>query len=135
MFPIVTKQGGQALGAPDVCKTPSPGGPVPIPYPNMAMSMQLTKGSTKTKVSGMPAAVMNSEVPMSSGNEAGTAGGGVVSNCFKGKCVFKMGSMKVKIEGKNAMILTSMVGHNGANANMPAGTQIAPAQVLVTAAK
>ena len=135
MFPIVTKQGGQAMATPDVCKTPSPGGPVPIPYPNVAMSAQLTKGSTKTKVAGMPAAVMNSEISMSSGDEAGTAGGGVISSKFKGNCVYKMGSMKVKIEGKNAMILTSMIGHNGSNANMPAGTHIAPGQVLVTAAK
>jgi len=28
---------GQSVAAfPDVCKTPSPGGPVPIPYPNLA---------------------------------------------------------------------------------------------------
>jgi hypothetical protein len=26
-----------AATVPDVCKTPSPGGPVPIPYPNIAM--------------------------------------------------------------------------------------------------
>ena len=30
--------GGMSMVFPDVCKTPSPGGPVPIPYPNIAMS-------------------------------------------------------------------------------------------------
>lgn len=33
---VVQKEGGStALPFPDVCKTPSPGGPMPIPYPNM----------------------------------------------------------------------------------------------------
>jgi hypothetical protein len=31
----------QTSGSPDVCKTPSPGGPVPIPYPNVAMGGDL----------------------------------------------------------------------------------------------
>ena len=30
---------GIAMGFPDVCKTPSPVGPIPIPYPNIAMSV------------------------------------------------------------------------------------------------
>jgi len=28
-------QGSSVAAFPDVCKTPSPGGPVPIPYPNL----------------------------------------------------------------------------------------------------
>ena len=36
MFSSSTKEGGIVLAFPDVCKTPSPGGPaVPIPYPNI----------------------------------------------------------------------------------------------------
>ena len=30
---------------PDVCKTPSPGGPVPVPYPNIANSITLSQES------------------------------------------------------------------------------------------
>jgi hypothetical protein len=29
-------QGASVAAFPDVCKTPTPGGPVPVPYPNLA---------------------------------------------------------------------------------------------------
>ena len=32
--------GGTTIAFPDVCKTPSPAGPVPIPYPNIAKSSE-----------------------------------------------------------------------------------------------
>lgn len=132
MFPASTKMSGQCLAFPDVCKTPTPGGPVPIPYPNIGMCMQASAGiSQKVKVMNQPAILVNSKIPMSSGDEAGTAGGGVVSSKFKGEVVFKKGSMKVKTEGKAQCFITSVAGHNGSNANMPAGVQIAPSQVMV----
>ena len=37
---------------PDVCKTPSPGGPVPIPYPNISQSTTLAKGTKTVKADG-----------------------------------------------------------------------------------
>jgi len=40
---------GVTIAFPDVCKTPSPGGPVPIPYPNIAKSVDTSKGSKSTK--------------------------------------------------------------------------------------
>src|SRR5262249_15137989 len=57
--------------APDVCKTPTPGGPVPIPYPNIAMSRDLADGSKTVKVEGNPAALESSNLKMSSGDEGG----------------------------------------------------------------
>ena len=36
---------GVTIAYPDVCKTPSPGGPIPVPYPNVARSSSLAKGS------------------------------------------------------------------------------------------
>ncbi len=36
---------GVATAFPDVCKTPSPAGPVPIPYPNVAMSADTAQGA------------------------------------------------------------------------------------------
>ncbi len=39
--------GGKSIAFPDVCKTPTPGGPVPIPYPNIAMSSNLTNITIK----------------------------------------------------------------------------------------
>lgn len=35
---VTQKSGGKVVTGPDVCKTPTPGGPVPIPYPNLSMS-------------------------------------------------------------------------------------------------
>ena len=41
-----------AATIPDVCKTPSPGGPVPVPYPNIAKSSSLAKGTKTVKADG-----------------------------------------------------------------------------------
>jgi len=57
--------------------------------------------------------------------------GGVVSNRNMAKVIYKKGSSKVKVEGQECEHLTAMSGHNGGNANMPAGAQIAPSQVKV----
>src|SRR6476646_5147626 len=67
---------------PDVCKTPSPGGPVPIPYPNISQSAMLDKGTTTVKADGgMMIAIKGSEFSLSNGDEAGSVGG-VKSNTF-----------------------------------------------------
>ena len=131
MFPATSKQGGQSFAMPDTCLTPAPPAPpVPIPYPNLGMPAQATGASTKVKFVNMPALKLDSEIPMSSGDEAGV-NGGVVCGQNMGKVTYKMGSMKVQIEGKAAVSLLSMTGHNGANANMPAGPQVAPSQTKV----
>jgi hypothetical protein len=133
MLPASTKANGQCFAMPDVCKTPTPGGPVPIPYPNIGMVAQASKTATKVKIVGADAVIENSEIPMSQGDEAGTAGG-VVSGKNMDKVIFKKGSAKVTIEGKGCAYLTCMTAHNGANANMPAGNQIAPSQAKVLVA-
>jgi len=71
-----------------------------------------------------------SEIPSSQGDEAGV-NGGVMSGVNMNKVVFQNGSAKVKIEGQPCVHLTCMTGHNGSNANMPAGTQVAPSQTKV----
>ena len=38
---------GTTIAFPDVCKTPTPGGPVPIPYPNIGMSSTTSSGPKK----------------------------------------------------------------------------------------
>lgn len=111
---IHSKSNGQAIaGPPDVCKTPSPGGPVPIPYPNFAFSQHLAKGTTTVKVDGVPVAVKTSEFSTSTGDEAGTAGGGVVSGVIKGKATFVGYSFDVKFEGKNVPRLADPMMNNG----------------------
>ena len=46
------KSNGMSIAFPDVCKTPTPGGPIPIPYPNIGKSSDTDKGPKKVKVDG-----------------------------------------------------------------------------------
>lgn len=87
----------------DVCLTPPtpPAGPLPVPYVNMLSSSDLAKGSKTVKIQGNPTALESaSEVSTSTGNEAGTQGGGVVTHKTKGKGSFTLWSFVVKAEGK-----------------------------------
>jgi hypothetical protein len=106
---------GVTTAFPDVCKTPSPGGPVPIPYPNIAMSSDTAKGTKKVKCDGNPVCVKDSNFSTSTGDEAGTAGGGVVSNKTKGKAEFVNFSFDVKFEGKNVARALDLMLHNDKN--------------------
>ena len=130
MMPASSKQGGECAAFPDVCKTPSPGGPVPLPYPNIGQVMQVSKTATKVKFCNKEAATKKSEIPRSMGDEPGTLGG-VVSNVNMNKVIYRKCSSKVKAMGNQVAHLTSMTGHNGMSANMPAGAQVAPSQTKV----
>lgn len=122
---------GFAINFPDVCKTPSPGGPVPIPYPNIAKSSDGAKGSKNVKVDGNPVMLKDSNFSMSTGDEAGTAGGGVASSCTKGKAEFVNYSFDVKIEGKNVPRLGDMMINN--KKNTPPIPEIQPPLVVIPA--
>jgi hypothetical protein len=106
--------GGMSIVFPDVCKTPSPGGPVPIPYPNTGKSSDTSKGPKSIKVDNMMPMVKGAVYMMSSGDEAGTAGG-VVSSKFKGECEFMMYSFDIKFEGKNVCRMGDPLFHNKKN--------------------
>lgn len=113
---VVTKDSnGITVAFPDVCKTPSPGGPVPIPYPNIARSADTDKGSKKVTVEGNPVCLKDSCFSTSTGDEAGTAGGGVASNKTKGKAEFVNYSVDVKFEGKNVARALDPMFHNDKN--------------------
>ncbi len=105
--------------SPDVCKTPSPGGPVPVPYPNIAMSSDLADGSKTVKVEGNSAALEDSNLKTSTGDEAGTAGGGIVSSKIKGKLKWIIYSTDVKFEGKGVVRFLDDCMHNGNAGNAP----------------
>ena len=107
--------GGVTIAFPDVCKTPTPGGPVPIPYPNIAMSSDTAAGSKSVRVDGNPVCLKDSNFKTSTGDEAGTAGGGVASSKTKGKAEFIAHSMNVKIEGKNVPRALDLMLHNDKN--------------------
>jgi hypothetical protein len=100
---------------PDVCKTPTPGGPVPIPYPNVSLSSSLAKGTSTVKADGgNMIAIKGSEFSMSQGDEPGTAGG-VKSSTFKKESAWILYSFDVKIEGKGACRLTDKKFQNHEN--------------------
>jgi hypothetical protein len=99
---------------PDVCKTPSPGGPVPIPYPNISQSVTLAKGTTTVKADGMMAAIKGSEFSLSNGDNAGVAGG-VKSSTFMKESTWILYSFDVKIEGQGACRLTDKKLQNHEN--------------------
>lgn len=132
---LSTRQGGFCFAFPDVCKTPSPGGPVPLPYSNRADLVQANPATTSLKVTIMnqTAVVLDTTITMSAGDEAGSLGC-VISNMIKGPAQFKKGSMKVYIEGQPAVMHTSACSQNGVNANSPAGIQASPSQTKVNAA-
>jgi hypothetical protein len=89
----ITHKSSQAVTStvPDVCKTPSPAGPVPIPYPNIAKSSDTSSGSKKVKVEGKESSVKNkSHYEMSSGDEPSHTSG-VIGTMKKAMKVKKLG--------------------------------------------
>lgn len=107
--------GGTTIATlPDVCKTPSPGGPVPIPYPNISRSSALAKGTKKVKADGKMIAIKGSEFSSSNGDEAGTAGG-IKSSVNRKEAKWITSSMNVMFEGKAACRLTDKMTCNSAN--------------------
>lgn len=118
---------GIAMAFPDVCKTPSPAGPIPIPYPNIAQSSNTAMGSKTVKIDGNPIMLDGSNFSTSTGDEAGSAGGGVVSNTIKGKAEFVNYSFDVKVEGKNVPRLGDLMLQNKMSSpNTPPMPEVQP---------
>src|SRR4051812_47221806 len=90
----LTNANGDALSInfPCVGKTPGPPAPfIPIPYPNVSKGADTDDGSTKTTADGKPIALKDSSVfSTSTGNEAATAGGGLITSKTKGKSGYSM---------------------------------------------
>ena len=106
--------GGMSMVLPDVCKTPSPAGPVPIPYPNIGKSSDTSEGPSKVKTDGVMPMVEGAKYSKSSGDEAGSAGG-VVSGVNMKTCEYMMYSFDVKFEGKGVCRLGDPLFHNDKN--------------------
>jgi len=123
---------GLVTAFPDVCKTPTPAGPVPIPYPNIAQSTDTAQGSQTVTMDGNPIMLKGSVFATSTGDEAGSAGGGVVSNTIKGKAEFVLYSFDVKVEGKNVCRLTDiMLLNKMSTANTPPFPEVQPPLVVI----
>lgn len=105
---------GMSVAFPDVCKTPSPSGPIPIPYPSIGKSSDASGGPSTVTIEGKMPMVKGATYSVSTGDEAGSAGG-VVSGVSKGPCEFMMYSFDVKLEGKNVCRLGDPLWHNKKN--------------------
>jgi hypothetical protein len=111
---------------PDVCKTPSPGGPIPLPYPNISQSATLAKGTTTVKADGgMMIAIKGSEFSLSNGDNAGVAGG-VKSSTFMKESTWILYSFDVKMDGANACRLSDKKFQNHENTADLAGALQVP---------
>src|SRR5262245_53094998 len=94
---------GKGIAPADVCLSPPPppAGPIPVPYVNVLSAPDLSKGSKTVKIDGEETALEDSsEVSTSTGDEAGTQGGNVITHKTKGKGSFTLWSFVVKVEGK-----------------------------------
>jgi hypothetical protein len=100
---------------PDVCKTPTPGGPVPIPYANIAYSSDLSKGTKSVEADGGNSiAIKGSEFSKSICDEPGTIGG-VKSGTNMKEATWLIYSFDVQIESNNACRLTDKMLMNHGN--------------------
>jgi carboxyl-terminal processing protease len=124
MLPASNRGVGMNIGFPDVCNTIVGPATVPIPYPNLAMNAQATPFSSTVKVSMMNALNMASSIPMTSGDEAGTA-----HPTIKGAGRYTMGNPIVSIENMPAINLTCPT--TGNNMNNPVGAVLVPSAVTV----
>ena len=93
---------GKSIAFPDVCLSPPPAptGPIPIPYPNTALSHDTDEGAKTVFADGTPVALKGqSHFKTSTGDEAGSQGGNVLTHKTKGKAFFMNAAMDVSIEG------------------------------------
>lgn len=109
---VVHKQsGGTSVAAPDVCKTPTPSGPVPLPYANTALSRDVAKGGKRTRIDGQPPALKSSTFSSSAGNEPGSLGG-IISGKTKGRAKPRSYSLDVKVENQPVVRFTDVMVQN-----------------------
>ena len=123
MLPASNRGVGMNMGFPDVCNTPTPAGPVPIPYPNIGMNAQAAPFSPGVKICMVNALNMGSKIPMTSGDEAGSA------SPIKGPGAYTMGSPNVNIDGMPAITLTCPTTGNSMNNAL--GAVLVPSAVNV----
>ena len=112
----VTVTDGICFAFPDVLLTPAPPGPdIPTPYPNIAQLADATGTATNVNASGKAVVLEDSEIPTSTGGEAGV-NGGVTSGTHLSKCTFTSFSGTVKANGKGLVRQLDSTSQNDGNA-------------------
>ena len=112
---------------PDVCKTPTPGGPVPIPYPNIAMGPMAIPNVPTVLVMGAPAHNLGTTIPMTNGDNAGVVLG-VASGTVMGPSRHVTAAFTVLVQGMPATRLTSVSIQNSTNCP---GVRTVPSQTVL----
>lgn len=129
MLPAANKGAGMNIGFPDVCLTPAGPAVVPIPYPNLAMNAQATPFSPVVKVTMVSALNLGSKIPMTSGDEAGSA-----HPLVKQMGAYTMGNPIVFIDKLPAVHLTCPTTGNGMNNGLGAALVPSVTNVFYTLA-
>lgn len=112
----VTVTDGICFAFPDVLLTPAPpSADIPIPYPNIAQLSDATGTSPDVFVGGQSVVLEDSEIPSSSGGEAGV-NGGVTNGAHLSKCTFTSFSSTVKANGKGLVRQLDTTSQNDGNA-------------------
>ncbi|CAM2009673.1 DUF4150 domain-containing protein [Acanthopleuribacter pedis] len=116
--------GGSAKATlPNICKTPSPGGPVPVNYGNYALAADLAKGTTQVKADGgNSCAIQGSEFSKSTMDEPGTLGG-IISGTNMAEATWLTFSFDVMFEGKGAARRTDKMMMNHMNSACLSGAK------------
>lgn len=118
---------GMDVGFPDVCNTPTPAGPVPVPYPNIAAGPMGVPAAYKVLFMGTPAHNLSTTVPLTNGDNAGTATG-VASGTVMGPSRHVTAAFTCLVGGMPATRLGSVSLQN--RTNCP-GVRVVPSQVKV----
>lgn len=115
--PITVKGNGVCFAFPDVCWTPAPvpSGRLPIPYPNIGQLSEAQSCAESVLINGKPIVTSSSQIPTTTGDEAGSAGGGIISGKQKGKVEFITYSLTVTAEGGHVVRLGDQTQQNDGN--------------------
>lgn len=96
--PITTIAGGICFAFPDVCNTPIGVASVPIPYPNVGQLNSTADASATVFVDGKNVVTDNSNIPTTTGDEAGSL------SPTKGKVEFSTASTSVFCDDGKAIV-------------------------------
>ena len=116
--PVTVKGNGICFAFPNVCWTPAPipSGKVPIPYPSIGQLEDAESCAESVLINGKPIVTSNSSISSTTGDEAGTAGGGIISSSQGGKVEFITFSMTVKAEDGHVVRFGDQTTQNDGNA-------------------
>lgn len=124
-----TQMIAMSIAFPDVCKVPTPVGPIPLPLVNITVTTTAIPTVFNMFIVAMPAHNLLTIVPLSNGDEAGPAGG-LISQQFIGPERHLLGSFKVFVCCMPSTKMLSPTGQNGMLPNM-VGVTLTPSQIKV----